>query len=132
MESVRPSWFDEIFRELEARHDLSPDMVTAAIRELIAGRTDPALAAAFLTAIKFKGETSDEIAAAALVLREQMIRLVPVSGPVPGHLRHRRGWCRYFQHQHRHRARRRRRGRARGEARRPCGVQPQRQRRSTQ
>ena len=29
-----------------------------------------------------KGETADEIAAAALVLREQMVRLVPVSGPV--------------------------------------------------
>src|SRR5262249_56097252 len=49
---------------------------------MVAGRVDEARAAAFLTALRMKGETADEIAAAALVLREQMVRLVPVSGPV--------------------------------------------------
>jgi len=48
----------------------------------VAGKVDDARAAAFLTALRMKGENAQEIAAAALVLREQMIRLVPVSGPV--------------------------------------------------
>jgi anthranilate phosphoribosyltransferase len=52
-----------------------------AIRDLVAGRVDEALAAAVLTALRMKGESAEEIAAAALVLREQMVRLVPVSGP---------------------------------------------------
>ena len=52
------------------------------MRDLVAGRVDDARGAAFLTALRMKGETADEIAAAALVLREQMVRLVPVSGPV--------------------------------------------------
>jgi anthranilate phosphoribosyltransferase len=55
--------------------------VTEAVRDLVAGRVDDARAAAFLTALRMKGETADEIAAAAIVLREQMVRLVPVSGP---------------------------------------------------
>ena len=57
-------------------------MSREAIRDLVAGRVDDARGAAFLTALRMKGETADEIAAAALVLREQMVRLVPVSGPV--------------------------------------------------
>jgi anthranilate phosphoribosyltransferase len=35
-----------------------------------------------VTALRIKGESAEEIAGAALVLREQMVRLVPVSGPV--------------------------------------------------
>src|SRR5205823_191336 len=50
--------------------------------DLVAGRVDEARAAAFLTALRMKGETAGEIAAAAEVLREQMVRLVPISGPV--------------------------------------------------
>jgi anthranilate phosphoribosyltransferase len=53
-----------------------------AVRDLVAGKVDETRAAAFLTALRFKGETAPEIAAAALVLREQMVRLVPVNGPV--------------------------------------------------
>src|SRR5262245_51061627 len=56
--------------------------MTEAVRDLVAGRVDEARGAAFLTALRMKGETAEEIAAAALVLREQMVRLVPVSGPV--------------------------------------------------
>jgi anthranilate phosphoribosyltransferase len=56
--------------------------VTEAVRDLVAGRVDDARAAAFLVALRMKGESAAEIAAAALVLREQMVRLVPVSGPV--------------------------------------------------
>jgi anthranilate phosphoribosyltransferase len=56
--------------------------MTEAIRDMVAGRVDDTRGAAFLTALRMRGETADEIAAAALVLREQMVRLVPVSGPV--------------------------------------------------
>jgi anthranilate phosphoribosyltransferase len=56
--------------------------VTEAFRELLSGRVDDTLATAFLIALRMKGESPAEIAAAALALREQMTRLVPVSGPV--------------------------------------------------
>jgi anthranilate phosphoribosyltransferase len=77
-----PPWFSELFALLLRRGDLPPGRVTEAVRDLVAGRVDEARGAAFLTALRLKGETAAEIAAAALVLREQMVRLVPVSGPV--------------------------------------------------
>jgi anthranilate phosphoribosyltransferase len=76
-----PPWFAELFHLLLAGQDLPPGLLTEAVRDLVAGRVDDARGAAFLTALRVKGETADEIAAAALVLREQMVRLVPVSGP---------------------------------------------------
>jgi anthranilate phosphoribosyltransferase len=77
-----PSWFPRLFPRLVAGEPTAPEEITAAVRDLVAGRVDDAYAAAFLTALRMRGETPDEIAAAALVLREQMVRLVPVSGPV--------------------------------------------------
>jgi anthranilate phosphoribosyltransferase len=77
-----PPWFPELFPQLLAGQPLPGWRVTEAVRDLVAGRVDDARAAAFLTALRMKGETAPEIAAAALVLREQMVRLVPVSGPV--------------------------------------------------
>jgi anthranilate phosphoribosyltransferase len=66
---------------LLAGEDLAAEQATEVVRDLIAGRVDDALAAAVLTALRTKGESATEIAAAAMVLREQMVRLVPVSGP---------------------------------------------------
>ena len=77
-----PSWFPELFPLLLAGRDLPFAKFTTAMRDLVAGRVDEARGAAFLTALRIKGEGAEEIAAAALVLREQMVRLVPVSGPV--------------------------------------------------
>jgi anthranilate phosphoribosyltransferase len=77
-----PQWFSELFSLLLTGRDLPPGRITEAVRDLVAGRVDYARGAAFLTALRMKGETAEEIAAAALVLREQMVRLVPVSGPV--------------------------------------------------
>jgi anthranilate phosphoribosyltransferase len=77
-----PSWFPELFALLLTGRDVPPARVTEAVRDLVAGRVDDARGAAFLTALRMKGERADEIAAAAQVLREQMVRLVPVSGPV--------------------------------------------------
>ncbi len=82
MELPASPWFAELFPVLLTGQDLPPARVTEAIRDLVAGRVDDARAAAFLTALRMKGESAEEIAAAALVLREQMVRLVPISGPV--------------------------------------------------
>ena len=82
MELPPPTWFAESFAALLSGRDLPPGRVTEAVRDLVAGRVDDARAAAFLTALRIKGETAAEVAAAAIVLREQMVRLVPVSGPV--------------------------------------------------
>lgn len=82
MELPSPSWFPELFPLLLTGQALPAARVTEAVRDLVAGRVDDARGAAFLTALRMKGETADEIAAAAIVLREQMVRLVPVSGPV--------------------------------------------------
>ncbi len=82
MELLPPSWFSEQFALLLTGRDLPSGSVTEAIRDMVAGRVDDARGAAFLTALRIKGESATEIAAAALVLREQMTRLVSVSGPV--------------------------------------------------
>ncbi|QDU23354.1 anthranilate phosphoribosyltransferase [Urbifossiella limnaea] len=82
MDLPPPPWFAELFPQLLAGRALPGGRVTEAVRDLVAGRVDDARAAAFLTALRMKGEAATEIAAAALVLREQMVRLVPVSGHV--------------------------------------------------
>jgi anthranilate phosphoribosyltransferase len=82
VELPRPPWFDPAFATLLAGADLPSDTAAAAFRDLLQGRVDDVLAAAFVTALRVKGESPSEVAAAARGLREQMIRLVPVSGPV--------------------------------------------------
>ncbi len=82
MVPVRPPWFDAAYAALLAGRDLAPEQTTAAVRDFVAGRVSDTLGAALLTAWRIKGETAVEVAAAALALREQMVRLVPVSGPV--------------------------------------------------
>jgi anthranilate phosphoribosyltransferase len=77
-----PNWFPDVFASLLRREETDPALLTEAVRDLVAGKVDEARAAAFVTALRMKGETAREVAAAALVLREQMVRLVPVNGPV--------------------------------------------------
>lgn len=82
MDLPRPPWFDPAFSSLLTRSDLPSGLAATAFRDLLHGRVDDVLATAFVTALRMKGESPTEIAAAARGLREQMIRLVPVSGPV--------------------------------------------------
>ncbi|QEG32233.1 Anthranilate phosphoribosyltransferase [Gemmata obscuriglobus] len=82
MELPTPTWFPELFSALLSGRHLTAAEVTDAVRDLVAGRVDEVRGAAFITALRMKGETAEEVAAAALVLREQMLQLVPVSGPV--------------------------------------------------
>jgi anthranilate phosphoribosyltransferase len=82
LELPAPTWFAELFPDLLAGRDVPGGRMLEAVRDLVAGKVDDARAAAFVTALRIKGESAEEIAAAAEVLREQMTRLVPVNGPV--------------------------------------------------
>lgn len=77
MKPSSPSWFAETLELLLARQDLSPERMARTIEEVVAGRCGEAELGAFLIALRMKGETADEIAAAARVLRAHMIRLDP-------------------------------------------------------
>ena len=82
MELPRPPWFAGTLADLLAGQDLPAERTTEMVRDLLAGRLADGPAAALLTALRIKGETAEEVAAAALAVREQMTRLVPTSGPV--------------------------------------------------
>jgi anthranilate phosphoribosyltransferase len=73
----RSPWFAEAMALLLERREVPRELVTAAFRQLTTGGADEAEAAAFLIALRMKGETAAEIAAAAEVLREQMVSLAP-------------------------------------------------------
>ncbi len=70
-------WFGEVLAALVARRELSRAQMRAVLQELMSGRCGEAEAAAFLVALRMKGETAAEIAAAAEVLREHMVRWDP-------------------------------------------------------
>jgi len=61
--------------------DLSEEEAAGAMREIMAGEATPAQIGAFLIALRMKGETVEEIAGMAQVMREQALR-VEVDGPV--------------------------------------------------
>src|SRR5512139_2618501 len=61
------------------RHDLPRDTMLAAMRALMGGEWTPAQIAGFLIALRMKGETVTEIAAAADVMRELSVK-VPLAG----------------------------------------------------
>ena len=54
---------------LAERHDLSPELMRGAMTEIMGGQADPAQIGGFLMALRVKGETPAEIAAAAEVMR---------------------------------------------------------------
>ena len=60
---------------------LSADQATAAMNEIMTGEATPAQVGSFLTALRMKGETVDEIAGMARVMREKSLH-VSVDGPV--------------------------------------------------
>ncbi len=65
----------EMLSALAERRDLTAAQMRAFMAELMAGRCGEAEAAALLIALRMKGETADEVAAAAAVLREHMVPL---------------------------------------------------------
>jgi anthranilate phosphoribosyltransferase len=64
--------FREILTALLARRDLGAAQVRGMLEDVLAGRCGEAEITAFLIALRMKGETAEELAAAASVLREHM------------------------------------------------------------
>lgn len=65
-------------RRLTENHDLSSDEMSDVMRLIMTGQATPAQIGGFLIGLRMKGETVDEIAAAASVMRE-LATPVPVS-----------------------------------------------------
>jgi anthranilate phosphoribosyltransferase len=63
------------------RRDLSEEEAAGAMQAIFTGEATPAQLAAFLIALRLKGETVDEIAGMARVMREHALR-VEVDGPL--------------------------------------------------
>lgn len=73
----------EAIKEVVAGHDLSAGQVEAAMDAILEGRASPAQIAAFVVALRMKGESSQEIAAAAQALRRHCETIHPsVDGPL--------------------------------------------------
>jgi anthranilate phosphoribosyltransferase len=71
---MAPSWFAEVMAALLDRRALTDEQTHAFMRDLMLGRVGEAGAAALLTALRMKGESADELAAAASELRAHMVR----------------------------------------------------------
>jgi anthranilate phosphoribosyltransferase len=69
-----PLGFAECFVALLERRDLSDAQMRGVMREIVAGHWGEAETAAVVVALRMKGESAVEIAAAAAILREHMIR----------------------------------------------------------
>ncbi len=68
---------NELLSALFARQELTEAQVRGMMCEILLGRHDEVDAATWLIAMRMKGETAGEIAAAARVLREHMVRWDP-------------------------------------------------------
>ena len=64
----------DILKALTARQELTEEQLRGIMSAMMAGRSDEAETAAFLVGLRMKGETAQEIAWAAAVLREHMVR----------------------------------------------------------
>jgi len=60
---------------INGRRDLSEDRAAAVMAEIMDGEATPAQIGAFMTALRIKGETVDEIAGMARVMREHALRV---------------------------------------------------------
>jgi anthranilate phosphoribosyltransferase len=72
-ESASPPWFAECMARLTSGQDIPENLMRLALGTVIRGAADSVEAAAFLVALRMKGETAAELAAAAGVLREAMV-----------------------------------------------------------
>lgn len=67
----------EAIRKVVERQDLSEAEAKAAMEQIMAGEATPAQIAAFMTALRMKGETVDEISGCAQAMRERAVRISP-------------------------------------------------------
>ncbi|MBP2677334.1 MAG: anthranilate phosphoribosyltransferase, partial [Deltaproteobacteria bacterium] len=70
----------EAIAAVSARKNLSADGMRDAMRMIMGGEASPAQVASFLSCLAMKGETITEIAAAAEVMRQKAVRIVPPEG----------------------------------------------------
>ena len=66
----------EAIGKLIEGHDLSQPEATQVMTEIMEGQATPAQIGAFLTALRVKGESVDEIAGLARVMREKALRVI--------------------------------------------------------
>jgi anthranilate phosphoribosyltransferase len=74
--------FPETLTKLAVRQDLTADEAAGVMREIIEGRASQAQIGAFLLALHMKGETAEEIAAFARVMRDHAILIKPATGRI--------------------------------------------------
>jgi anthranilate phosphoribosyltransferase len=74
--------FTETLTKLTVRQDLTAAEAADVMKEIIEGRTSPSQIGAFLLALHMKGETAEEIAAFARVMRDHAITVKPVTGRI--------------------------------------------------
>ena len=67
----------EAIQLLVDRNDLPFELAQQSMREIMAGEATPSQIGAFLTSLRMKGETIDEITALAIVMRENAVRISP-------------------------------------------------------
>src|SRR5437879_3758777 len=67
----------EALDKLLIRTDLSADESAAALDEIVNGEVDPVLIAAFLIALRSKGESASEVAGLARTMRDNAVRVTP-------------------------------------------------------
>jgi len=72
--------FKETLTKLAGRYDLNPSEAAGVMRIIMEGKASQAQIGAFLLALHMKGETADEIAAFAQVMRDNAITVKPVTG----------------------------------------------------
>jgi anthranilate phosphoribosyltransferase len=75
--AVSAAEFAELLSRLVAQRELSPEGMQQMMQALLTGQCGEAEAAAFLVALRMKGETAAELAAAAQVVRAHMVRWDP-------------------------------------------------------
>jgi len=68
--------------KVAAGEALSRDAARAAFHDLLSGEVTPVQAGAFLTALKVRGETTDEIAGAVSAMRGRMLRVEAPEGAI--------------------------------------------------
>ena len=67
----------EAIRILVERKELPFEIAQQSMREIMAGEATPSQVGAFLTALRMKGETVQEVTAFAIVMRENSVRINP-------------------------------------------------------
>lgn len=65
----------EVIRKLVERNNLTKEEAAMAMEEIMSGKTTNAQIAAFLTALRMKGETVEELIGLAYIMREKAVRV---------------------------------------------------------